>query len=785
MDRFIFVSVTLLLSSIATAQSTDPDYQQWVEESSQAIGRVFGDLNENFTLTPDTASPADAEQAEQAGSDSTTNRVPVADVPITQGDTRHDETNASPQLAMPQQGQLDGIIDKAGDRDEFVIEVSRHGQWTTDLISGPAKIDFGIFAYPNGGWLIDRSPPGDNRLQVDLTKPGKYVFRVWASEGDTGGYRFRNSFIPSVDRFEPNNHVADAEEINSTTRLTGTILPAGDRDEFLIDVPHHGEWQIRLHKASAGVTLNYGVYPHPNGGWLPDMGPPEDDQLIVDLPKPGKYVLRVWGLKGDMRSIDPYQLDLQFKPSPDPFEPNNTVANAASTPGTTSLSGTVLPRGDRDEYLFETQSHGQWRITEEATPSGVTLQYGVYPHPNGGWLPNMAGEDQSGLTVDLPRPGKYQLRVWGKDGNMRSIEPYRLNLKFTESPDTHEPNNQAAKATSITGTQRISATLLPRGDRDEYLFEAPHQGQWQIITHTSPPNVELHYGVYPHPNGGWLPNMAANDSDGLIVDLPAAGKYLLRVNATNGTMRSVEPYQLNLTFTASADQHEPNNNVAAAKTIGGTSEILGTILPRGDRDEFIFDAPTHGQWSIALLDTPADVEMQVGVYPHPNGGWLPNMGIKDDPTLIVDLPSPGRYVLRSWAAGSTMRSIEPYRLGLNFIASTDTHEPNNKVADATAISGTGKLSGTLLPRGDRDEFIFNAPRKGHWIIKPTRTPDQVELNYGVYPHPNGGWLRNTANPNDGVLAVEIPSAGKYLLRVWGKTSAMRSIEPWEMSLQFE
>ena len=33
--------------------------------------------------------------------------------------------------------------------------------------------------------------------------------------------------------------------------------------------------------------------------------------------------------------------------------------------------------------------------------------------------------------------------------------------------------------------------------------------------------------------------------------------------------------------------------------------------------------------------------------------------------------------------------------------------------------------------------------------------------------------------------MEIPKAAKYEPRVWGKTSAMRSIEPWEMLLEFE
>jgi hypothetical protein len=161
------------------------------------------------------------------------------------------------------------------------------------------------------------------------------------------------------------------------------------------------------------------------------------------------------------------------------------------------------------------------------------------------------------------------------------------------------------------------------------------------------------------------------------------------------------------------------------------------------------------------------------------------MATESDQALIVDLPSPGRYVLRTWAADGAMRSIEPYRLGLDFIASTDPHEPNNSIADAPAINGTGDLTGTVLPRGDKDEFIFNAPRAGLWKIRQNKTPENLELNYGVYPHPNGGWLRNTAATDDGLLAVEIPKAGKYVLRVWGKTGNMRSIEPWEMWLEFE
>ena len=72
---------------------------------------------------------------------------------------------------------------------------------------------------------------------------------------------------------------------------------------------------------------------------------------------------------------------------------------------------------------------------------------------------------------------------------------------------------------------------------------------------------------------------------------------------------------------------------------------------------------------------------------------------------------------------------------LNYIASSDTHEPNNSIADASTINATGRLTGTILPCRDKDEFIFNAPRAGLWKIRPSKTPENLELNFGVYPTP--------------------------------------------------
>jgi hypothetical protein len=345
---------------------------------------------------------------------------------------------------------------------------------------------------------------------------------------------------------------------------------------------------------------------------------------------------------------------------------NNTVSGATPIPGNADITGQILPGGDQDHYVFDAPHHGEWTIAIAATPPAVALALGAYPHPSGGWLLDRAPDDAGRLVVDLPQPGKYVLRVNAKESAMRSVEPYRLAARFRTSPDMHEPNANVAQATPIEGSWTIVGTILPAGDQDHFVFDAPHHGEWTIAIDTAPPGVELALGAYPHPSGGWLPDRARDDADRLVVDLPQPGKYVLRVNAKESAMRSVEPYRLALRFIASPDEFEPNANVAQATPIEGTRTIVGTILPAGDQDHFVFDAPRAGEWTIVIIEEPEGVALNLGAYPHPSGGWLADRARDAEDRLVVDVPKPGKYVLRVNAKESAMRSIRPYRLTVQF-----------------------------------------------------------------------------------------------------------------------
>ncbi|MFQ5624899.1 MAG: hypothetical protein ACE5FS_16070, partial [Paracoccaceae bacterium] len=194
--------------------------------------------------------------------------------------------------------------------------------------------------------------------------------------------------------------------------------------------------------------------------------------------------------------------------APVPVTEGGDDTTRSPIPGNADISGRISPKGDRDEFVFSASHHGEWTITVARAPAGVEIGLGVFPAPNGNWLPDMSPKEPGTLTVDLPAPGDYILRATGTNGGMRSVSPYRLALNFTPSPDRFEPNNSAVDKDPIDGTRTLLGTILPRGDRDEFLFHAPHHGQWTITVAEAPEGVAVGLGVFPAPNGNWLPDMS-------------------------------------------------------------------------------------------------------------------------------------------------------------------------------------------------------------------------------------------------------------------------------------
>jgi hypothetical protein len=189
-------------------------------------------------------------------------------------------------------------------------------------------------------------------------------------------------------------------------------------DFFAVTFPKAGEWTLTTAAAPAAISPETGVYLAPGGPWLADESPPGDGKLIVDVPAPGRYILRVADANGQ-RSPDPYAIDLAFLPSADPAEPNSTEGTATPVAADATVEGTILPRGDADFFTVEAPQAGTWRVSTSAAPAGMKLALGVYAAAGGPWLPDLTPPEDGILEVDLPAPGRYLLRVADADGARR------------------------------------------------------------------------------------------------------------------------------------------------------------------------------------------------------------------------------------------------------------------------------------------------------------------------------------------------------------------------------
>ena len=461
---------------------------------------------------------------------------------------------------------------------------------------------------------------------------------------------------------EPNNRAEVATCIYPSGKVTGK-LGKHDKDYYIVEVDKAGEWRVDLSQVPNGLQLNLGVHPAIGGSWLRNQGRENEKNFIVDLPLAGQYVLEVRE-KNSKSSTEDYLLDTSYVPVRDALEePNNRVETAFPIIADRPIRGSILPKGDVDYYIFDAPQAGEWSIVIENQPPNHQIELGVYPAYGGSWYPDRSEKGDNKLVVDLPRSGRYILKV-NEVNSKRSVSGYDLGTVFVPSPDTYEPNNKAEIASTVPGTGEIVATVLPKGDHDYYSFKTDKAGEWSISIKTQPKNHQIGLGVYPANGGSWLTDRSEKGDNKLVVDLPSPGRYILRATEKN-SKRSVSPYKLNAVFTPSPDRYEPNNKPGIAKMISENGTVVASILPKGDYDHYAIDVTAPGRWSIAIDEQAQNMHIELGVYPAAGGSWLRDISEAGDNKLVVDLLSPGRYILRAIEKNGK-RSVSPYRLKMQF-----------------------------------------------------------------------------------------------------------------------
>lgn len=288
----------------------------------------------------------------------------------------------------------------------------------------------------------------------------------WPEGVSQQNYTISVSFTEVEDPHEPNDSLDSATQISIgeelsaySWRQTPTAAVWGDEDWYRVEVPSPGVMSIILDGWVA--TLNwaadfdrlylYGASGQAVGGGGEDpyysWMMPSPDTIKVNLSYGGTYYVRLHSGAG--YSSDPYTLKLDFLPVADPFEPNDTAADAKPLePGREyqafqwrSLAQGTDVFGDEDWYYFTALTPGDLTINIQGWASiynwsadydRIYLYSGsaLAADPNAtplyeGW---MIGDNYS-YTLHIDSPGKYLLRL--HSGAAASTTPYTIRLDYT------------------------------------------------------------------------------------------------------------------------------------------------------------------------------------------------------------------------------------------------------------------------------------------------------------------------------------------------------------------
>ena len=315
-----------------------------------------------------------------------------------------------------------------------------------------------------------------------------------------------------VSEQEENNSYGRANSVSANSQIRARIAPKGDVDWYQIYTPQQGELKVLIDNVAPEMDLVLRVWnaaKHTYSSWLAPLSKGAVTEGFVDLKHPGHYLLEVADSKHDASSGQPYTLNLNFTPSMDLFEPNDSFGTAAKLANNQTWWPTILPKGDVDWYQLRVDRQGELRVHVSEVPEELDIYLRVWnanKHTISNWYGPLKQGGDTEMIFDLPTPGVYTLEMADGKNDARSNQRFRVDMKFQPSVDLAEPNNDYGSAAVLAIGEPIKATHLPAKDNDWYRVHVDEQGQLDVNITDVPPNLDIFYRIWnseKHTISGW------------------------------------------------------------------------------------------------------------------------------------------------------------------------------------------------------------------------------------------------------------------------------------------
>ncbi len=235
------------------------------------------------------------------------------------------EPNNGPAEAAPLTpgGEILFNILPKGDRDWFRVEVPAQGELAISIDEGPDNLDLHYRVWDANravirNWVAPYRKGGLTEGFVDLATEGSYFIEVADGNNDARSIdhaTLKTVFTATGDRFEPNNSFGAARAVSPGDILHATMLPQGDADWYLVDVPRAGELLVVIDEVDPELDMHVRLWNSEGkaGSWVgpPRKGGVTEARLPVD--GPGHYRLEVRDGNNDARSPNPFRVEIGFQ----------------------------------------------------------------------------------------------------------------------------------------------------------------------------------------------------------------------------------------------------------------------------------------------------------------------------------------------------------------------------------------------------------------------------------------------------------------------------------------
>ncbi len=586
---------------------------------------------------------------------------------------------------VPLAAAIEARIAPTGDYDWFHVEVPARGELWVEVDPAPPELDLyaQVYSADNSAVGGAQGAAGAGKALVGrfpVPAPGAYRIVLWDGSSNAESsvpFTAKIDFVPADDPFEPNDTLGAASPLPATATVWPTIYPRGDYDWFKVWVPEPGLLQLTASKVPDDLDIYFRVFDLNKTSIHGSIGPAReggDTVADAELPAPGTYLIEVHDGSSNAATVEPFRLDLAFKPVSDLAEPNNSVSEAVIVPPTSRREMAIFPRGDYDWLAVDVDHPGELTLLAENSPDNLDVYIRVL-NSDGKAILGSTGPAREGGDVytfaDLPAPGRYFVELHDGSSNASSPDLLDLELTYLAQPDQYEPNNGPGEAAPLTiGTQTL-LNILPVADSDWFRIAVPIAGELYIELDEVPENLDLYVKVLDADQAAISSSIGPTREGAVteaIVDLPGPGIYYLQIWDGSSNARSIEPALLTTRFTPIAETLEPNDSFSMARPIKLGEPYFGNILPVGDYDWYLLEAPRAGTFVVNVDDVDDKLDIYATLYDAEVRGSSalgpPREGAATEAEFEV--PAAGLYRLRLHDGSSNSRSAKPFRFQVDF-----------------------------------------------------------------------------------------------------------------------